>query len=429
MSESLGCLQRVYLVLLRGNLYKMINQVDNVFIFGAGFSYDAGIPLLGNFMDVMIDIAYRKKVNGQAISKEDQKILDDALFIWDELDSYHGRVRFSDRNIEDILSILSYCSIGDVEESNRRLEVFNRAICTTISLTSNINYRIDGRISDSDSYQGYDTFWMSLFERYRQTKVLPSIISFNYDLVLEKALFGTLEGTNYTAQSLPFNMLEVNYQLSKFKPKNFVVEPCTYSRSDGSFSKEEGTRITYPTPIFKADISIELLKLHGSLNFPNPSDQLTNADSRINDLCLPARNPLIVPPIGNKSFFEEIQNSWRVALDRLSTAKNIIVVGYSLPKTDLNLQYFLKAAIGRNKGLNRIIVFNPELWESEGDNEMKERYRACFSDEVMDRIVFNPASHCSEGTYRDPPDPNFIKSGTTKHFIHTLLKDPKSILY
>jgi hypothetical protein len=51
---------------------------DNVIIFGAGASCDAGIPLLNDFVDVMWEYAVRGRSPRGAISDEDQRTLEAA---------------------------------------------------------------------------------------------------------------------------------------------------------------------------------------------------------------------------------------------------------------------------------------------------------------------------------------------------------------
>ena len=80
---------------------------DNVLILGAGFSYDAGIPLLAGFVKRMWECAIRKSCNGQLLSPDDVEIFENAMKVRNELDGYHGRANFDDRNIEDILEAVS----------------------------------------------------------------------------------------------------------------------------------------------------------------------------------------------------------------------------------------------------------------------------------------------------------------------------------
>jgi|RhiMetdeSRZDD1v2_1073273.scaffolds.fasta_scaffold111380_3 hypothetical protein len=49
---------------------------DNVLILGAGFSWDAGIPLLGGFVEKMLDYAIRKTCDGKPLDSTDIEIFE-----------------------------------------------------------------------------------------------------------------------------------------------------------------------------------------------------------------------------------------------------------------------------------------------------------------------------------------------------------------
>ena len=89
-----------------------------------------------------------------------------------------------------------------------------------------------------------------------------------------------------------------------------------------------------------------------------------------------------------------------------------VEVGYSLPQTDIYMQYFLKSALGPNTDLNKIFVFDPVLYNDDvKSREMKDRYACCFSPQLQKRIIFQPDSD------------NYQKDkGTIKYFVHEMIK-------
>jgi hypothetical protein len=137
---------------------------------------------------------------------------------------------------------------------------------------------------------------------------------------------------------------------------------------------------------------IEILKLHGSLNFL--SDQSSWCPNKHN-ITTAVEQPLILPPIFAKSYGDKLAPAWRVALERLGLAKHVIFVGYSLPATDIYMQYFLRAALGPNQDLNSIGVFDAVFREkvSEHANHLRERFRECFSESLRERIAFYQPEH------------------------------------
>lgn len=114
---------------------------------------------------------------------------------------------------------------------------------------------------------------------------------------------------------------------------------------------------------------------------------------------------------------------WKVALDRLRSAKNIVIVGYSLPETDVYMQYFLKTAVGPNVNLNRVYVFDPVLFfENEHTQAMKARYESCFAPQLRNRLIFQPdVSMRGWGISSQP--------GTFSHFVELLGHDDGDIFF
>ena len=110
---------------------------------------------------------------------------------------------------------------------------------------------------------------------------------------------------------------------------------------------------------------------------------------------------------------------WTSALDHLRSAKNVVVVGYSLPQTDIYMQYFLKAALGPNLDLNKLIVFDPVLFSSStGCAEMKHRYESCFSPQLRSRIFFDPIVNTPS-----------TQQGTAEAFVRMLESEPAALLF
>src|SRR6185436_14598481 len=115
---------------------------DNIIIFGAGVSADAGIPLLANFVDKMWEYAVRGKNGQHELTDDDKVIFKKVLEIREELNGYHGRASLDDRNIEDILSILSFNLVRGNSMDKEKLDWMTKAIVRTIELSSNIKFAL-----------------------------------------------------------------------------------------------------------------------------------------------------------------------------------------------------------------------------------------------------------------------------------------------
>ena len=68
----------------------MSEPSGNVIILGAGASFNAGIPLMSNFIDTMWNLARTGRGPEGAITPADRKILENALGVREDLDGYHG---------------------------------------------------------------------------------------------------------------------------------------------------------------------------------------------------------------------------------------------------------------------------------------------------------------------------------------------------
>ncbi len=389
---------------------------DTAFIFGAGASKDAGIPLLANFVRIMRQVTSRCRTKNGPLSAEDKEVFRLAMEVMYELDSYHGRAEFDDSNLEDLLSILSFDALGQDNANKDKLERMVWAIARTIELTCEVKH--DGKLTSSQSSgdSHYRRFWYPLFRQFAASGEMPTIISLNYDLVLERSLFQRLisDATfpdNFDADGI---VLKYNYSL--------LPDYC-YKIRRRPFQTETGIEWasfleTCSLSDLKKPLTIEILKLHGSLNFPVQGPIATSniAPTNVVDY------PLIIPPIANKPIPENATCLWNTALQRLRSTKNLVVVGYSLPRTDVYLQYFLKTALGPNKDFDRLIVFNPTLFGNGSEcDEMIGRYESCFSEQIRRRIQYTP--RITSGYSGE------LLPGSFAHLVNELTFSPETILF
>ena len=379
-----------------------VEPSDNVIILGAGASHSAGIPLMAGFVEKMWEFAIRKQVYGKPMSPDDIETFEKVIEIRNELDSYHGRALFDDRNLEDILSILSFNEIHTSKSSKSKLSLFKKAISRTIELTCCVKDDGENKIQQLEYYYSpYKYFWWNLLGyRAREHKKVPTIISLNYDLVLERALFHYLIGTDLLTLKHPIQAVEIDYHYDPVGDFQYTIKNTKYDTDSGEKMGTMLERGAIDNPL-----RIEILKLHGSLNFPKTTTKETLSPVRSLDI------PFILPPIINKmSSTTSIAKMWATALQKLRTAKNVFIVGYSLPRTDIYMQYFLKTALGPNLNLNRIYVFDPVLYKDDSTSkEMMDRYANCFSPQLQSRIIFKPG--------RESDD---VRKGSFKHFQESL---------
>lgn len=158
-----------------------------------------------------------------------------------------------------------------------------------------------------------------------------TVITFNYDLVLDNALSRT--------GGLP------SYHL----PPSLLVEP----------------------PVEQTN-SVSVLKLHGSTNWGICvncmksivvlGDKVTASPAEFRRLicrkCQKARyQPLLVPPSWDKSEYRDImQPIWACAVNELKAATRIVIIGYSMPEADAFFKYLITLGLAGNHQLYKFML-------------------------------------------------------------------------
>lgn len=73
-----------------------------------------------------------------------------------------------------------------------------------------------------------------------------------------------------------------------------------------------------------------------------------------------ARSPVVVPPTWSKmGGYREISAVWRAAAEELASAEKIVVIGYSLPPTDMFFQYLFALGTATDVPLSEFLVVDP----------------------------------------------------------------------
>lgn len=195
-----------------------------------------------------------------------------------------------------------------------------------------------------------------------------SIITFNYDLILEQVL-SELKWNPLTGYCMDFYMPGLDRLIPWVEPKAN---------------------------------QLKLLKLHGSLNWQMEKDALYDvSDKRI---YLSVKDvgsywnesyqgyykekysyyPYIIPPlIGKKYENKSIQRLWHISRSFLENAKRIFLIGYSLPESDVIAEYMLREANIQNKEIKIV----RKLLGNEFEIEVENRFKKIFFSESNENYV------------------------------------------
>ena len=340
------------------------NRGRNVYILGAGFSKEAGLPVMASFLETARHAIDWLENQGRTKEAKSVRVLLD--FRGKATSATFRGVRIDIDNIEELFSLAS--ATGD-----RKLEATcTRAIAAVLYYAKRTSdqlccfltpergrrplsswHPLAGRLAKPRNYLAwvYDYYASILGGRVKAGNrgSYDTIITLNYDLVLEEALRNL---------RIPFN-----YGLPT---KDIVFDPSAF------WIKRRYYRD-----------SVEILKLHGSLNWVAPMEKprllplkgipsLDRLDaaaiysmavyifgSYVNILKA-GKIPLLLPPTWRKTFGMQLSVVWRRALASIQQADRIVVVGYSFPETDLHIRYLLAAGLMTSRRSPSIWVVNPQ---------------------------------------------------------------------
>jgi hypothetical protein len=194
-----------------------------------------------------------------------------------------------------------------------------------------------------------------------------TFITFNHDLLIEKALDETASMKRYS-----------------FVPWNLYAAYGLGFTDDTFAAKRGGRKSTYSSG--PTAHSMKVLKLHGSLNwvysvrsaddwkniFRRPkgdlycvNDKSIYRNLRLSGPRLQPTEPLIVPPIYEKSsrISGILDPIWHSAQQAIEAAEEIIVFGYSFPDADISAKGLVRRGVHQGKNLRKIHVIdvNPNV--------------------------------------------------------------------
>lgn len=325
-----------------------VKRDHNVYILGAGFSREAGLPLMTDFLHKI-----RKKFEDPSsnLKSQLQRDYEVVLDYRNSLRACRDYIHADLDNIETLFSLIAIDCISDHTESANKLRSIRRVISDVVSLEnskpSNEHFLI--------SRKNLDDKTIEILEK--ASSISPPLIrdSYNSDKIPVDAytFFVAMLGNIITSNAWHKNtIITFNYDT--------IIENRAASLE---------IPISYGFKSSKGDNHIKLLKLHGSINWKKSSegdepDTLT--EGNFND------DPLILPPTWQKNPEKWLQAIWQEALQSLSEATNIIVVGYSMPETDSYFKHLITAGCAKNRGIHKLVVIDTA-------QSVADKYKSLFA--------------------------------------------------
>jgi hypothetical protein len=177
-----------------------------------------------------------------------------------------------------------------------------------------------------------------------------TIISFNYDCVVDHALRRTAAG-RWSAK----------YGYTLPGPSRIVGHEAWDATDPPSGSNS----------------TINLLKLHGSLNWPQWTEDTARDELKLKQRLYQQNGTprfKIIPPEFVKNIADDVnfEALWRNAERAIRHARVIALVGFSFTPTDLHVDALFRIALAGNSKLKTLVIANPA-------KDHRERIRAVFS--------------------------------------------------
>lgn len=342
---------------------------DVVFILGAGASKQCGAPLMADFLDVANNLLRTRSV-------EDKKDHYENVFrAIGALQSVHSKAQLDLTNIESIFTALEISNVLGKLPGFESKEIPGVIASLKEVIVKTLESTIDFPTSQSHIGvpQPYAQFAKLL--TYLRGEAFPqqsvSVITFNYDISIDMALFREGLGPNY---GIP--------------PDPNSHSPVSLYKLHGSLNwaqrKESGT--VYPLQLnqYFSKYSIRGWDKHGTCKIPIGS-QLSEYFSQHTDIEVEPE-PVIVPPTWNKSdYHQALSQVWSKAAQDLSEAHTILVCGYSLSETDAFFRLLYALGTVGLSPLERIIIYNPDT-----SGAVDKRFREMLGPGAIARYQYKP---------------------------------------
>lgn len=316
----------------------------NVFILGAGTSKHTGAPLMNNFLDVAEDLLKENKIEDKF--KEDFKCIFQTISALKPI--YYG-AKIDLDNIENIFAALEMGKLineipGLLPE---KIETLTNSIKRFIYITleKSVKFQVqDERVCSSDIYSSFVNLIDEINKQgLRENKC--SIITFNYDIALDFAFHLNGKSINYRLPkeniSNSINLLKLHGSLNWTKcPECGQIVPWYLFQF---FSKNHYPFLENGRPVI-IDIASKL-----------PISGLKCCNKEIKS------EPFLVPPVWSKTvYYQGISHVWESAAKELSEAENIFVSGYSLTESDMFFRYLFALSATKANRIKRFWVFDPD---------------------------------------------------------------------
>jgi hypothetical protein len=361
-----------------------VHPNHNVYILGAGFSMDAGLPLISNFLNRMRDsFDWLIEEDWQEEIRAVERVFNFRL----QAAGAAYRTIVDVENIEDLFSLAS-ATESDLDTNLITVEDISTAIASTLEFTQatashmptceliTLNKPVNSYPGNWTNVRGsihdkaeitvplYHVYAGILSGKYCNSgKQRNAVITLNYDTLLEDALYD---------QGIKFN-----YGITSSEHKEVSFDSSAKCVADDIGDSD----------------ALPVLKLHGSVNWGGVRDkeESLNVFGNYADVRRAKSFPVLIPPTWRKVFGGALTQVWGHARHAISQATRIIIIGFSIPPTDNHFKYLLAAGLRDNISLKQVYFINP-------DARLSDHVFKIFRSELGDRGVIQIQPKTSAGS-------------------------------
>jgi hypothetical protein len=289
------------------------------------------------------------------------------------LQAVHSKSQLDLNNIESIFNAFEMANIlGKLpsfkpEEIQGLIDSLKKVIETTIELT----IRFPTQHSHIGTPVPYDDFASLL--SYIMSEAFPkrnvSVITFNYDIAIDMALYRAGIGQDYGLGSstvpgaVPLLKLHGSLNWALKVDDNNVI-PLTLDK----YLQVYHANPFHDTSICYVPIGTQLEEYFSKQNIKVKAE------------------PVIVPPTWNKvEQHKALSQVWACAAKELGEAEYIFIIGYSLPETDAFFRLLYALGTVGDVPFKKIEVFNPE-----NSGKTRKRFEALLGSGAIARFNYEP---------------------------------------
>jgi hypothetical protein len=262
----------------------------------------------------------------------------------------HSKAQLDLNNIESIFTVLELGRIIQrvpglsAEQIPQAIAALKELIVKTLEVT--IKFPTRGRYIDAP--RPYEEFASLIVHLYRDAvpNQTAAVISFNYDIAADMAMYRAGLGPDYVIEKPSGNQVHV---------------PLLKLHGSLNWATEKSSRKIRPLHLtsYFQHYSYNGFEEHASTRVPIGSQLVEYFAHQASTEVDP--EPVIVPPSWNKAdYHAALSDVWASAAKHLSEAEHIYVIGYSLPETDSFFRHLYALGSVGTTPLRRIAVFNPD---------------------------------------------------------------------